>query len=439
MNADGSNQARLTFSPGFYSQPSWSPDGTKIVFERDGEIYSMNADGSGQTNLTNNPASDSGAVWSPNGKKIAFASTRNSVSGIFVMNADGTNQTRITSNNDFYPDWSPDGTKIAFETARNITTLGYEIYVMNPDGTGQKDITNNPSFLDIRPSWSPDGTKIAFHSTRAGFHAIFVMNADGRDPKQVADFGTIDAAPSWSPDGTKIIYDSNPGDPDFGNEEIVMVNSDGSGNRTNLTNNPASDVEPDWGVQTATRQLTITSSDLSGNPVSGVWTVIRSSGGTVLKTGFTPFTFTGNSGTVYQVSVANYDGKIFNRWQDDGNTNNSRTITLSSDSNVNAIYDTGDSLRGFTPLTYNGTVEIPRGIYSQDLTVNATTLDGSKVLHMWTIIDPQSTDAQNRTFKIYAGNYQNLIFDHWSDGSTDRVKSITIDGNTTMTAYYRTG
>ena len=62
MNADGSNQTKLTNNPASDYLPSWSPDGSKIVFhsDRDGnnEIYVMNADGSNQTNITNNPADD---------------------------------------------------------------------------------------------------------------------------------------------------------------------------------------------------------------------------------------------------------------------------------------------------------------------------------------------------------------------------------------------
>ncbi len=116
INADGSNQTRITDNPEFDSFPSWSPDGRRIAFdsERDGtaEIYVMNADGSNQTNLTNNPAWDSSSSWSPDSSRIAFVSTRDGSKdlwGIYVMNADGSNPTRLTNNtaSDYSPSWSP--------------------------------------------------------------------------------------------------------------------------------------------------------------------------------------------------------------------------------------------------------------------------------------------------------------------------------------------
>ena len=60
MNADGTGQARLTNNAAYDSDPSWSPDGSRIAFnsDRDGnyEVYVMNADGTGQARLTNNAA-----------------------------------------------------------------------------------------------------------------------------------------------------------------------------------------------------------------------------------------------------------------------------------------------------------------------------------------------------------------------------------------------
>ena len=80
--------------------PTWSPDGKRIAFSsnRDGnlEIYVMNADGSQQTRLTNNSSFDDYPAWSPDGKRIAFTSYRDRKYEIYVMNADGSGMRQLT-------------------------------------------------------------------------------------------------------------------------------------------------------------------------------------------------------------------------------------------------------------------------------------------------------------------------------------------------------
>lgn len=171
MNADGTNPTRLTInqqlaedlSGPVYGRdfgPAWSPDGTKIVFWTtrldlaNSEIYVMNADGSNQTRLTKNSANDSEPVWSRDGQRIAFFSRGTGRDGIYEMNANGGNERWIT--NGIYADWSPDGQKLAFadlDPAANALA----VYTVNADGSNRTRVTNSGEIDSRTPVWQTLG------------------------------------------------------------------------------------------------------------------------------------------------------------------------------------------------------------------------------------------------------------------------------------------
>ena len=131
---------------------------TKIAFvstrEGDDGIYVMNPDGTNVVKLTTNgvAAYYDFPDWSPDGTKIAFNRlTPREGNSIYVMNADGTNVVNINEHAiyDTTPAWSPDGTKIAFGKNKGIHA---DIYVINADGTDEINITNNPGY-DSSPTW----------------------------------------------------------------------------------------------------------------------------------------------------------------------------------------------------------------------------------------------------------------------------------------------
>ncbi len=163
--------------------------------ERDGnyEIYVMNADGSEQIRLTNDPATDVSPAWSPDGRRLAFPSERNGSYGIYVMNADGSRQTRLTNYRDYSPAWSPDGRRIAFLSQRDNNQ---DIYAMNADGSGQVRLTNDPG-EDVDPAWSADGNRIAFVSHRDANFEIYVMNVDGSGKSRLTNNFQKDLSPAW--------------------------------------------------------------------------------------------------------------------------------------------------------------------------------------------------------------------------------------------------
>ncbi|MFC1490805.1 Ser-Thr-rich GPI-anchored membrane family protein [Candidatus Latescibacterota bacterium] len=216
----------------------------------------MDADGSNPNRLTINSANDYLPSWSPDGTKIVYVSTYQNSGGfidIFIMNADGTNQLNLTNtlNDNFSPSFSPDGSRIMFESRH---TGNNELYVMNTDGSNQINITNTPG-EDRGGAWSPDGSRIAFYSDRDGNAEIYVMNANGSNQTRITNNSANDNVPSWSSDGSQIVFVSERD----GNPEIYVMNADGS-SQINLTNNSASDYSPSWTksgtVETGTLTLT---------------------------------------------------------------------------------------------------------------------------------------------------------------------------------------
>jgi len=152
--------------------------------DRDGRlaIHVMNADGSDQRRLTDFADMEAYPDWSPDGKQIAFHAHHGSrIWSIHVMNADGSNRRRLTDSEtrDAAPVWSPDGTQIVF-------SRDGDVWVMNVDGSDQRQLTTDPAggnFAD----WSPDGTQIVFCSERDGNWKVYVMAADGTEPQRLTD------------------------------------------------------------------------------------------------------------------------------------------------------------------------------------------------------------------------------------------------------------
>ena len=218
MAADGGNQRRLTNNTANDLSPSWSPNGKRIAFvsNRDGhvhvkhgwstsDIYVMDADGSNQQNLTNNPHNDRQPSWSPNGERIVFSANRDwdnpQSIDIYVMDADGRNEQRLTENrkNDRHPSWSPDGNRIAFSADRKGDLQNFDIYVMDADGGNEQKLTEN-RVHDRSPSWSPNGNRIVFASEKDGNWEsldIYVMDTDGGNLQNLTNNPRIDLNPAW--------------------------------------------------------------------------------------------------------------------------------------------------------------------------------------------------------------------------------------------------
>lgn len=118
MNADGSNQKRITFSGKYNSTPAWSPDGTRLAFagwdDDHYDIFTMNVDGSSMVRITSARkkngkwSQNESPVFSPDGRMLLYTSDRSGSHQLYISNLDGSEERRITndSNNYFKPKWS---------------------------------------------------------------------------------------------------------------------------------------------------------------------------------------------------------------------------------------------------------------------------------------------------------------------------------------------
>ena len=161
----GTNQRPLIERPGDERYPTFSPDGTRIVFRGDGdgvapsgdeEIFVADADGTDVVQLTDDATLDSAPAWSPDGRRIAFESNRDGADReIYVMDADGSDVVRLTDNavHDEGPAWSPDGRLMAFTRAPVADAPG-DVWLMGSDGSGQEPLTETP-VIEESPDWQP--------------------------------------------------------------------------------------------------------------------------------------------------------------------------------------------------------------------------------------------------------------------------------------------
>jgi Tol biopolymer transport system component len=230
-----------------------------ILFDRDGNFFTARPDGTGVRRITSG-GGHTGGQWSPDGTKIAYS--RNG--DIFVMSATGANPRRVTTHaaGERWPTWSHDGRHLAFESDRRGGHGDiYRLRSAQPYGAAVRLTTSRMVedlwFIDfLRPRWNPVDNRLVVIERFAdeGEGTATVLSViDARTGAALPRPGhvlTYDV--DWAPRGTRLVY-RNLSVWDLGYPSwITRVNADGTGS-VDVTENtwcdpacPSSDAEPVW-------------------------------------------------------------------------------------------------------------------------------------------------------------------------------------------------
>jgi TolB protein len=263
---------QLTFG-GQNAEAYWSPDGKQLVFQstRDqlkcDQIFTMKADGSDVKMVSTGKGVTTCGYFLPDGKHVLYGSTHEAGDAcppradrskgyvwdvfpgfdIHLATLDGKIVKKLTD----APGYDAEAT-VNFRTGRVVYTSlssgDLDLWTMDPDGSKKKQITRRTGY-DGGAVYSRDGKKLVWRAnyptggepmtryrdllaqnlTAPMKMELFVSDANGKNAKQITNFGCASFAPTFSPDGRKILFASNKHKCDSRNFELFLINVDGTG------------------------------------------------------------------------------------------------------------------------------------------------------------------------------------------------------------------
>jgi Tol biopolymer transport system component len=210
--ADGSHVARLDGTPPLYyglpRGPAFSPDGSQIAhFHADvgpnGDLWVSPAEGGTARRLTWDLREGGWPVWTPDGRAIIYSSARAGSRTLWQVPAEGGEPVALTTGagEDDQPDITADGTRVTYTNVRNT----WNLRVRDLAAGAERSLLQRGVEMQF-PAFSPDGSRIAFFGRADYAVAIFTIAPDGSDLRQLTFGRELNHQPRWGPDGQDIYF-----------------------------------------------------------------------------------------------------------------------------------------------------------------------------------------------------------------------------------------
>ena len=217
MDRDGSNKTDLTKdSKGFAYGFSSSPDGSRISYHENYQVYLADADGSSRVHVETGHPFVFAPSWSPDGKWLLFVSGEHYNCHPHIVRADGTGLTKLADRGGYrgviefldvpdyhggssdIPVWSIDSQSVFYmaKIGENV-----ELFQITLDGQAEQLTHSAEGTLHYHPKPSPDGKWIVYGSKRNGVRNLFLMRLSDRKEQALTDLPTGHAAMHayWQP------------------------------------------------------------------------------------------------------------------------------------------------------------------------------------------------------------------------------------------------
>lgn len=253
MNTDGEVIEQLTDNLSYDVGTAWSHDGQRLAYvsrsnsSDDTEIMILDMTTGDTIQLTDNDYNDMFPDWSPDDTRLVFDRSDDDGQNIYFIDIETGEETplRITNTNEQMPRFSPDGSLVSFIRWQGTDNTGdiRNIVVADLENDGAERQPTEVDGMILRAEWSPDGVWLYFSSTHAaGSWEIFRLELGGERFEQLTENMRLDYGPHLSPDGTTLAYHA---EIEGAGLQVVLHDIE-TGDVTQLTNNENECYFPTW-------------------------------------------------------------------------------------------------------------------------------------------------------------------------------------------------